>query len=114
MNYSFLQISKATITAVSVFAVLNSCVKKKIDFDNLADQQLTPEIALPLVNSSFTIKDILSKSDNNGNVSIDPNTNFCTLVYKGELFSVKATDIITLMNQSANTSYSLTPKCRSN
>lgn len=108
MNKSFDQLIRS-ILIIGAFAFLfNSCVKKDFDFNNLADQQLTPEIAIPLVNSSFTIKDILVETDKNGNISIDPATNFCTLIYKGNLFSVKGTDLINLMSQNFSSTYNLT------
>ncbi|MES2567958.1 MAG: hypothetical protein V4565_13880 [Bacteroidota bacterium] len=92
------------IIAVVTF---NSCVKKNIDMDNMADQQWTPELAIPLVNSSFTIRDILLETDKNGQIQVD-GTGFCTLVYKGNLFSVKGTDLIPLTNNNVNTNYNLT------
>jgi hypothetical protein len=101
-------ISKTFILSCIVGILFFSCVKKDFDFNNLADQQLTPEIAIPLINSSFTIKDLLLETDKNGNISIDPTTNFCTLVYKGNLFSVKGTDLVNLTNQNYSSNYSLT------
>ena len=97
------------ITPVLLCAIaLSACVKKKIDFDNMADQQWTPEVAVPLVNSSFTIKDILVEANKNGNISVGSD-GFCTLVYKGNLFSAKGTDFIPMVNNTINSSYIFTP-----
>ena len=85
----------------------NSCVKKNIDLNDMSDQQWTPELAVPLVNSSFTIKDILIESDKNGNISIDPTTGFCTLIYRGNLISVRGSDLIPLTTQTVSSNYSL-------
>jgi hypothetical protein len=99
---------KAGMLPLAIVALaLNSCVKKNIDFENMADQQWTPELAIPLVNSNFTIKDILLETDKAGQISVD-NTGFCTLVYKGNLFSVKGTDLIPLTTNNVNTNYNLT------
>lgn len=97
-----------TATALAIIGfTFQSCVKNKIDFNNRSDQQWTPEIALPLVNSTFTIKDILVQADKNGNISVGSD-NFCTLIYKGNLFSIKGTDLVPLPPQSFNVpTYSL-------
>lgn len=88
--------------------ILSSCTKKDIDFNNMSDQKWTPELAVPLVNTSFTIKDILLETDKQGSISVDPFTGFCTLVYKGNLFSVKGSDLVPLTPLNFNTNYSLT------
>ncbi|MBC7693836.1 MAG: hypothetical protein H7141_00165 [Burkholderiales bacterium] len=100
-------IKRRILPLLVAVVTFNSCVKKNIDMDNMADQQWTPELAIPLVNSNFTIKDILLETDKAGQVSVD-GTGFCTLVYKGNLFSVKGTDLIPLTNNTVNTNYSLT------
>ncbi len=105
MTLKFLSIKKITPILVCAIA-LSACVKKKIDFDNMADQQWTPEVAVPLVNSSFTIKDILVETNKNGNISVGAD-GFCTLIYKGNLFSVKGTDFIPLVNNNISSSYSV-------
>jgi hypothetical protein len=74
----------------------------------MSDQQWTPELAVPLVNTSFTIRDILLETDKQGSISVDPVTGFCTLVYKGNLFSIKGSDLIPLSPLNFNTNYSLT------
>jgi len=107
MNKSLNQFLKTTVCLGGLSLILNACVKKKLDLNNLADQQLTPEIAIPLINTSFTIKDILKESDKDGNIVVDGN-NFCTLVYKGNLLSVKGTDLIVLPSQNFSSTYNLT------
>lgn len=107
MKVLFKPLIKTSLFIFLIGILLNSCVKKEFDFDNLSDQQLTPEIAIPLINSSFTIKDILKETDKDGNIYIDPTTNFCTLIYKGNLFSVKGTDLVSLSPQNFNSNYSL-------
>jgi hypothetical protein len=100
-------IKQGILPLVIAALAFNSCVKKKMDFDNMADQQWTPELAIPLVNSNFTIKDILLETDKNNQIEVD-GTGFCTLVYKGNLFSVKGTDLIPLTNNNVSTTYNLT------
>lgn len=98
----------AIVSVAITSVILFSCTKKDIDFNNMSDQQWTPELAVPLVNTSFTIRDILLETDKQGSISVDPVTGFCTLVYKGNLFSIKGSDLIPLSPLNFNTSYSLT------
>jgi hypothetical protein len=71
-----------------------SCVKDNFDFKKLSQTDYHPNIAVPLVYSSLTIQDLLTKS--NQNLIIVGSDKFCTLVYKGNLFSLAAADIITI------------------
>lgn len=84
---------------ISLFTLLliSSCVKEEIDLNKLGAQQWTPEFALPLAHSSLTIGDIISESGVN-NITVD-NTNFCTAIYKGELFSLRADELIQIPTQ---------------
>ncbi len=101
------RIKQGILPLIVAAVAFNSCVKKNMDMNNMADQQWTPELAIPLVNSSFTIKDILFETDKNGQISVD-GTGFCTLVYKGNLFSVKGTDLLPLTTNTVNDNYNLT------
>lgn len=97
---------KKTTAYFLILVAFSACVKKDIDFNNLSDQQWTPELAVPLVNTSFTIKDILLETDKQGSIVVGSD-GFCTLFYKGNLFSVKGSDLIPLTTQTNASNYSL-------
>lgn len=81
---------------VALLFIIQSCVKDNFDFKKLSQTDYHPNIAVPLVYSSLTIQDLLTKS--NQNLIIVGSDKFCTLVYKGNLFSLAAADIITIPN----------------
>ena len=81
--------------AITLAAILfQSCVRKVIDLNDLGPQQYTPNLAAPLVFSSLSIGDIIK-----GSSVIVGTDNFCTLIYKGTLFSFQAKDIFVLPPQ---------------
>jgi len=84
-----------------------SCVKDNFEFDKMTKTDWNPNFAAPLVNSSLTIRDILKEADEGGNIQVD-NTQFCSLIYRGELFSRRASDLINIPDQNYSTNYALT------
>lgn len=95
--------------ATIIISAIQSCVKDNFDLKKLASTTWNPNIAVPLVYSSLTVQDILTKHDTQGQIVVGSD-NFCTLVYKGNLFSLQASDLIQIPNQSPTpyTSPSLT------
>lgn len=89
-----------------MLALLAGCVKDEFDYKKLKDSQINPEIAVPLVYSSLTFADILGQHPNS-TITVDSN-HFCTLVYKGKLFSLRADELIEVPSQSAYQTYALT------
>ena len=81
------------VTLLSLLAVLHACVKA--DLDDLKIDEWQPEVAIPLINSNFSAGDIINKFETGGYIGAD-NNQVIRLVYTGELFSLKATDVITL------------------
>ena len=73
--------------------ILTACSKP--DLDNLEVDTWRPEIASPLISSDFTARDIINKFETGGYFQSRPDQ-LITLVYTGELFSVKATDVLEL------------------
>ncbi len=99
----------SVLVAAIIISTLQSCIKDNFDFNKLAKTEWNPNIAVPLVYSSLTIQDILTKEDKKGIISVGSD-NFCTLIYKGNLFSLIASDLIKIPDQSpAPYSASLTP-----
>ena len=89
--------------------IFQGCVKDKIDLNKSGNNSISPQLAGALVYSSLTIKDILNKTNKNGQLTTD-STGFITLVYKGNLFSLKAADVVTIPAQTpvtANVSLSV-------
>lgn len=72
---------------------LGSCVKDYFDLNKIADSKWTPRVALPMVYSSLTIDDIIKVSGSESIFQIGSD-NFITLIYKGNLFSLRADEVI--------------------
>lgn len=85
------------IFAAVWISLLPSCIKDNFDLNKLSTTEWNPDIAVPLVYSSLTIDDLLKKD--NGNLIVVGSDKFCTLVYKGNLFSLKASDLINIPDQ---------------
>ena len=99
------RIAQFIIVAVSIFTI-QSCVKDNFDFNKLTKTEYHPNFAIPLVYSSISIEDLLTKK---GGLIIVGSDKFCTLVYKSNLFSLNAGEIITIpSNQPTPFSVSLT------
>ncbi len=75
-------------------------MKEDIDLDNIGETTWEPELAIPLVNSSFTIKDLLLEADKRGQVLTDPVTGLCSLVYRGQLVSPSGAQFVILPDQN--------------
>lgn len=97
----------AFFTISAIVILVQSCVKKTIDLDNMGDEQWQPNLAAPLIFSSLTIDDIITKSGKQGSILIGSDK-FCTLVYRGTLFSFLAKDIIVLPPQTYTQTVNLT------
>ena len=93
---------KRTLAAYSLVAVIlittaTSCVKDNFELDKLTSTEWNPNLAVPLVYSSLSIADMLAKQESQGLVVVDAD-NFCTLVYRSNLFSLIAADLIEIPN----------------
>jgi hypothetical protein len=78
---------------IALLSIL-SCKKDKLD---KLKEDWNPTFALPLINSSLGISHILKED---GPLSINPQTNVITFVYKGELLSFSPEQFLSLPNQS--------------
>ncbi|MHB8259167.1 MAG: hypothetical protein ACYDCN_05960 [Bacteroidia bacterium] len=105
MSIQHYQIIK--LSNLLIILTLSSCVKNKIDLTKAGGSSVSPQFAGALVYSSLTLNDILIKPKSNGSITTDP-SGFITLVYKGNLFSLKASQVDSIPAQTAsNASYSL-------
>lgn len=99
---------KLLIFVVSLSLFWVSCIKDSFDFKKLGKSPWNPNLAVPLAHSTFTIYDIIKNVDRDSNIIVD-NNNFCTLVYRDRLFSLRADEIIQIPDQAFNYSLQLTP-----
>jgi|GEM_PF-2535816 len=84
--------------AVLIALLITSCTK-----DGIPGLDWNPNLALPLVKSSFTLKDILAKQNNNNNIVVGSD-GFISLVFTTELLSKKAEDLFIIADQNVNSS----------
>lgn len=98
MNIKRIRITSAVAIALLTFTI-SSCIKDNFEFDKLAQTEWNPNLAAPLVYSSLSIQDILTKNDKSGVISVDSN-HFCSIIYEGNLFSIVASDLVKIPDQS--------------
>jgi len=97
MNIKKIRITIFLSISLVIFTI-SSCIKDNFEFDKLAQTEWNPSLAAPLVNSSLSIQDILTKKDKSGIISIDSN-HFCSIIYEGNLFSIIASDLVQIPDQ---------------
>ncbi|NVO03380.1 MAG: hypothetical protein HXX09_11835 [Bacteroidetes bacterium] len=76
--------------------------------NNIASSEWDPSIAAPLIHSKLTLRDVLNDYDNQ-HLFTEDNTHFLFLVYKNEVFSQRADELITISDQTINTNYNISP-----
>ncbi|HPQ09111.1 MAG TPA: hypothetical protein PK995_07770 [Bacteroidia bacterium] len=79
--------------------MLASCKKETYELDKFSMSNFNGEYAAPLVASDLTVRDILSKVDKDSNIVVD-NNGFCTLIFRGTLFTSRAKDFVFISNQN--------------
>jgi hypothetical protein len=110
MKKLYSSLNAFSILLLLSLTIFQGCIKDKIDLNKSGNNSISPQFAGALVYSSLTIKDILAQTNKNGQLTTD-STGFITLVYKGNLFSLKAADVLTIPAQppvTANTTLSAT------
>lgn len=97
------------IFAGIITLTFQSCIKDNFELDKLTKTEWNPNLAVPLVYSSLSIQDIITKGDKDGFISVGSD-DFCTLIYNGNLFSLAAADLVQIpTQQQPNYSVTLTP-----
>ncbi|MEO6904360.1 MAG: hypothetical protein ABI315_14565 [Bacteroidia bacterium] len=99
-----IKITSYILGIILIFGI-GACVKDNFQLDKLAKAEWNPNLAVPLVYSSLTIQDIINK-DKSGLINVG-NNQFCSLIYKGNLFSTTASDFIKIPDQQISYSASL-------
>ncbi len=84
---------------LAIICTVSSCIKDEYDLDKLTYANYSPEIAMPLIHSIFTVQEILTMSADQGandpeNLETDPD-GLMKLMYNDTLFSKKASEFIT-------------------
>lgn len=87
-----------------LIGVLSACLKGNFKLKKIADSFWEPDVAVPLVNSSMTLQNILKLSNANNNFSI-ASDNFVTLVYRGNLFSLRADEALIIPDQPLSSNF---------
>ncbi len=86
--------------------VITSCSKDDFNPDLEASDVWQPNIAFPLAYSEIGIDDFAQANDST-TIIITDNDQFCTLVYRNEVFDLRADQLIQLPDQSVSTAFSL-------
>jgi hypothetical protein len=87
-----------------IIGLFGACLKGNFKLKKIAGSFWEPDVAVPLINSSMTLSNILKLSTANNNFSI-ASDNFVTLVYRGNLFSLRADEAFKIPDQPISTSY---------
>lgn len=85
----------------ATIVTIQGCIKR-FEFDKLTQTQWSPDFAIPLINSNLTLLEILNHYDSTRSVVQQDQDGFLTLAFKGELLSLKASDIVDLSDQNVN------------
>jgi len=91
--------------ACCLAAACSSCIKDDIDLDRIKSVQWSPDVALPLVNTTMTFHDILNRNQDI-HVQVD-NTNFCTFMYSDTLYTISADRIMAIRDQAVKYEFSM-------
>jgi len=77
---------KSTLLILAIFGGFYSCTEDYFDFDKINTDDWRPEIAVPLINSSLSLADVVTKK--NGDGFIQTNTdNGLEVIYKSSVIS---------------------------
>lgn len=109
---TFMKNKLQKILVIILFLVLLSglfsCYKKRFDFDKLqTDGVWAPDMAVPLIYSDLTFKDILDDYDHN-NLFVEDGNGFLYLVYWKNLYSQTAQNLIPLQDENVYSSFNVT------
>ncbi len=77
--------------------LFNSCIKDDFEFDKIKSGGWSPELAVPLVNTSMTFRDMLAR---NTDIQVEIGADqFCTYMYSDTLYRLKAGEILQVKDQ---------------
>ena len=104
-----IKLNTKTILAVFVITltiiIVQSCMKDNFDFNKLSTKvQVNPNFAVPLINSSLTLRDIVQDYDKN-ELFVEDATGFLYLMYEKQIYSSDGINIFTIPTQSFTETY---------
>ncbi|MES2836824.1 MAG: hypothetical protein V4667_04835 [Bacteroidota bacterium] len=100
MKFKIFNTKSLLTTLIASFLFVTACTEGYFDFDKVGKgSNWNPNFAIPLAKATLTVKDILFNADKDGNILTDGN-GFLTLVYKSNLFSKSAEEVINIPNQN--------------
>ena len=84
---------------------MSSCYKDRFDLNRLEKGgEWSPDMAVPLINTNLTLKDILNDYDHD-NLITEDGTGFLTLLYTRNVFSKTAEELIVFPDTNMNSSF---------
>jgi len=94
---------------ISILVGTSSCKKlnKYSDPTNISESSWNPILAVPLAHATFGVYDILARTDSSELVIIDDNSGEIALVYKGEVVSFDAEEIISIPDAQTQFTYDM-------
>jgi len=93
--------SKHFLLSILILLGINACTDDYFDFEDIGAGEWRPELAIPLVNSTLDLEDILIR-DTNELISVDPNSGVLEIIYEGSIFSQLGNTIVDLPSQTFN------------
>ena len=83
-----------------LITVCTGCIKDDLDYDKLTSSSWEPDIAVPLINSELTFRDLIGITDSS---AFQTDTNhLVSLVYRNDIYNVYANEILTIPYQEDN------------
>ena len=95
------------VFAVIFSSLFYSCDHSYLDIDDIEDYTYSPVVAFPLIYSSLTMDDIIEAYESTS-VEVDDD-NLVILVYRGQVYSLEASELFAINNQSSDASYTFMP-----
>ena len=81
-----------------IFMVLTSCFRD--DLENIKVPTWNPDVAVPLVNSQFTLEDIISGYKNDGSLVTDSSGFITLIINRDRIFSIPASEFFQVPDQN--------------
>ena len=97
MNNTLLVRFTFVAVIITLLVNLQSCTEGYFELDKLESDMITwePDLAIPLVNSSITVEDIIGQADSTNEYQY-ASDNFITLIYRERIFSQTVNDFFTI------------------
>lgn len=81
---------------------LFSCTEDYFEFDKIKTDEWRPELAIPLVNTSLTLENVILAKDTLGIIHTNPNTGVLQVEYDGEVETQLGNAVVQIPNHNFN------------